>query len=135
MQAVERARVELETLRMRPPEVDTYIAKFQNLCHKAGYTAGSTEVIYLFLKGLPKPVLEDVVKGPQTTNFEELKERTIQVTRSQELLNNILKQQSHGNQSTPQPQFQPRGFQGGAFRGFQRFNMTFQNQRTNQNNF
>lgn len=73
----ERARVELETLKMHPPEINTYIAKFQNLCHEVGYITGSTKVTYLFLKGLPKAILEDIVKGPQTANFEELKERMI----------------------------------------------------------
>jgi hypothetical protein len=92
-QAAERARVALESLRMKAPEIDEYISKFEELCNKAGYTMGNTEVTYLFLKGLLKPILEDVVKGPQVGTYEDLKDRTIQVTRSQELLHNILKQQ------------------------------------------
>ena len=92
-QAAERARVALESLRMKAPEIDEYISKFEELCNKAGYTMGNTEVTYLFLKGLPKPILEDVVKGPQVGTYEDLKDRAIQVTRSQELLHNILKQQ------------------------------------------
>ena len=92
-QAAERARVALESLRMKAPEIDEYISKFKELCNKAGYTMGNTEVTYLFLKGLLKPILEDVVKGPQVGTYEDLKDRTIQVTRSQELLHNILKQQ------------------------------------------
>ena len=63
-QAAERARVALELLRMKAPEIDEYISKFEELCNKPGYTMGNTEVTYLFLKGLPKPILEDVVKGP-----------------------------------------------------------------------
>ena len=92
-QAAERARVALESLRMKAPEINEYISKFEELCNKAGYTMGNTEVTYLFLKGLPKPILEDVVKGPQVGTYEDLKDRAIQVTRSQELLHNILKQQ------------------------------------------
>ena len=92
-QAAERARVALESLRMKAPEIDEYISKFEELCNKAGYTMGNTEVTYLFLKGLPKPILEDLVKGPQVGTYEDLKDRAIQVTRSQELLHNILKQQ------------------------------------------
>jgi hypothetical protein len=81
-QAPERARVALEALKMKPPLIDEYIAKFEDLCRKAGYTVGSSEVTYQFLKGLPKHILEDVVKGPQTGDFIELKQRAIQVTRS-----------------------------------------------------
>ena len=83
IQAAERARVALESLRMKAPEIDKYISKFEELCNKAGYTMGNTEVTYLFLKGLPKPILEDVVKGPQVGTYEDLKDRAIQVTRSQ----------------------------------------------------
>ena len=69
-QVAERARVALESLRMKAPEIDEYILKFKELCNKAGYTMGNTEVTYLFLKGLPKPVLEDIVKGPHVTGLE-----------------------------------------------------------------
>ena len=138
-QAPERARVALESLKMKPPLIDEYIAKFEDLCRKAGYTVGSSEVTYQFLKGLPKHILEDVVKGPQTGNFTELKQRAIQVTRSQELLNNILKQQSSNTTYIPRPQFQPQGFRGGTFVNFQRNfqgnpNRTFSNQQ-NPNRF
>ena len=92
-QAAERARVALESLRMKAPEIDEYISKFEELCNKAGYMMGNTEVTYLFLKGLSKPILKDVVKGPQVGTYEDLKDHAIQVTRSQELLHNILKQQ------------------------------------------
>jgi hypothetical protein len=103
-QAAERARVALESLRMRTPEIDEYTSKFEELCNKASYTTGNTEVMYLFLKGLPKPILEDIVKGPQVGTYKDLKDCTIQVSRSQELLHNILKQE--GGQMT-HPQFIP----------------------------
>ena len=106
-QAAERARVALESLRMKAPEIDEYISKLEELCNKAGYTMGNTEVTYLFLKGLPKPILEDVVKGPQVGSYKDLKDCTVQVTRSQELLHNILKQQSSQTGQTTWPQFIP----------------------------
>ena len=102
-QAPERARVALEGLKMKPLLIDEYIAKFEDLCRKAGYTVGSSEVTYQFLKGLPKHILEDVVKGPQTGDFIELKQCAVQVTRSQELLNNILKQQNSNTTYIPRP--------------------------------
>ena len=76
-QAAERARVALESLRMRAPEINEYILKFEELCNKAGYTMGNTEVTYLFLKGLPKSILEDIVKGPQVGSYEDLKDHAI----------------------------------------------------------
>jgi hypothetical protein len=106
-QAAERARVALESLRMKAPEIDKYISKFEELCNKAGYMMGNTEVTYLFLKGLPKPILKDVVKGPQVGSYKDLKDCTIQVTRSQELLHKILKQQGGQVGQTTQPQFIP----------------------------
>jgi hypothetical protein len=79
---------------MKALEINEYISKFEELCNKAGYMMGNTEVTYLFLKGLPKSILEDVIKGPQVGSYEDLKDCTVQVTRSQELLHNISKQQS-----------------------------------------
>ena len=92
---------------MKAPEIDEYISKFEELYNKAGYTMGNTKVMYLLLKGLPKPILEDVVKGPQVGSYEDLKDHAIQVTRSQELLHNILKQQGGQTGQTTRPQFIP----------------------------
>ena len=50
-QAAERARVALESLRMKAPEIDEYISKFEELCNKAGYTMGNTEVTYVTATG------------------------------------------------------------------------------------
>jgi hypothetical protein len=140
-QAAERAQVALESLRMKAPEINKYILKFEELCSKAGYTMGNTEVTYLFLKGLPKSILEDVVNGPQVGSYEDLKDRAIQVTRSQELLYNILKQQGGQSGQTTQPQFIPQNFNNGNFRhpshpidlGYHANNYTPSYQRPNGN--
>ena len=140
-QAAERARVALESLRMKAPEIDGYISKFEELCNKVGYTMGNTEVTYLFLKGLPKPILEDVIKGPQVVTYKDLKDHTIQVTRSQELLHNILKQQGGQTGQTTRPQVIPRSFNNGGFRsppcpnysGYHANNYTLNYQRNNGN--
>ena len=140
-QAAERARVALESLRMKAPEINKYISKFEELCNKAGYTMGNTEVTYLFLKGLPKPILEDIVKGPQVGSYEDIKDCAIQVTRSQELLHNILKQQGSQTGQTTQPQFIPQSFNNGGFcgpphsdyLGYHANNYTPNYQRNNEN--
>ena len=140
-QAAERARVALESLRMKAPEIDEYILKFEELCNKAGYMMGNTEVTYLFLKGLPKPILEDVIKGPQVGSYEDLKDHAIQVTRSQELLHNILKQQGGQAGQTTRPQFIPQNFNNRGFcsspcldySGYRANNYTPNYQRNNRN--
>ena len=140
-QAEEQARVALESLRIKAPEINEYISKFEELCNKVGYIMGNMEVTYLFLEGLPKPILEDVIKGPQVGSYEDLKDRAIQVTRSQELLHNILKQQGGQTGQTTQPQFIPWLFNNGGFcsspcpdySGYRRNNYTLNYQRNNGN--
>jgi len=86
---------------------------------------GNSEVTYMFLKGLPKSLLEDVLKAPQAADYPATKERAIQATRTQQLLQSILRQCPQVNQTgqTYKPPFIPRGgFRGGAFENFQRNN-------------
>jgi len=85
-QATDRARTELESLVMKIPYIDEYISKFEDLCRKSNYMMGNSEVTYMFLKGLPKSLLEDVLKAPQAVDYPALKERAIQATRTQQLL-------------------------------------------------
>ena len=110
---------------MKIPYIDEYISKFEDLCRKSNYMTGNSEVTYMFLKGLPKSLLEDVLKAPQAVDYPALKERAIQATRTQQLLQNILQQRPQTNQTGQGyiPPFIPRaGFQGGAFGNFQRNN-------------
>jgi len=120
-QAADRARTELESLTMKIPYIDEYISKFEDLCCKSNYMTGNSEVTYMFLKGLPKSLLEDVLKAPQAVDYPALKERTIQATRTQQLLQNILRQCPQANQvgQGNRPPFIPHGgFRGGAFGNF-----------------
>ena len=63
-QSADRACAELENLTMKIPYIDEYISKFEELCQKSGYLTGNAEVTYMFLRGLPKSLLEDVLKAP-----------------------------------------------------------------------
>src|SRR6266850_749214 len=86
---------------------------------------GNAEVTYMFLRGLPKSLLEDILKAPQAVDYPATKEHAIQATRTQQLLQNILRQRPQGNQmgQTYRPPFIPQsGFQGGVFGNFQCFN-------------
>jgi hypothetical protein len=56
--------VQLEGLRMRFPEINTYIVKFKELARQAGYTTGNRETMHTFIKGLMLSVMEEVLKPP-----------------------------------------------------------------------
>jgi len=110
---------------MKMPYIDKYISKFEELCRKSAYMTGNAEVTYMFLRGLPKSLLEDVLKAPQAVDYPATKERAIQATRTQQLLQNILCQcpQTHQTAQTYRPPFIPQsGFRGGVFGNFQHFN-------------
>src|SRR6266850_2974312 len=91
-QAANRARAELENLSIKMPYINEYISKFKELCCKSAHMMGNAEVTYMFLRGLPKSLLEDILKAPQAADYPATKEWAIQATRTQQLLQNILRQ-------------------------------------------
>jgi len=88
-QQQQRARLDLDNCRMKFPEIDQYIAKFEDLARLAGYTVGNEETINFFLKGLSQSVLEDVMKPPFATTYNDIKDRTIQTTKAKQLIEGI----------------------------------------------
>jgi len=86
-----RARGKIERCTMRFPEIDDYIARFEDLSHIAGYDANSGAVFQLFTKGLPDDILKDVLASPTPTTYVDLKDKAISATRSKVLINNILR--------------------------------------------
>ena len=119
-----RARAELKNLKIKMPEIDKYISEFEDLVRRAGYQTGNTEVMELFMAGLPTSILKDVMQEIPH-NYEELKQRAVNCTRSSVLVYNILQgrkdgqpirgfqQNQRNNQQTPRP-FTPQ-----FYRGFQ----------------
>ena len=104
-----RARADLKNLKMKMPEIDKYISEFEDLICRAGYQTSNTEVMELFMAGLPTSILKDVMqKIPH--NYKELKLCAVNCTHSSVLIYNILQGRKDGQ----------------SFRGFQ------QNQRNNQ---
>jgi Retrotransposon gag protein len=69
----DKAQSELESLTMRFPEIDQYIARFEDLSNKVGYVLGHKEVIHLFIRGLPQSILPDVVKTPLDVDYATYK--------------------------------------------------------------
>ena len=55
----QRARNELEVLKMKWPHIDQYTMDFEKLMREANYRRGTPEAIQMFLKGLPCSVQTD----------------------------------------------------------------------------
>jgi len=105
---------------MKFPEIDQYIAKFEDLAQLAGYTVGNEETINFFLKGLSQSVLEDVMKPPFTTTYNDIKDWAIQTTKAKQLIKGIRARRNYPSTRTfqntfgtqqPRPRFFNRGNQ------------------------
>jgi hypothetical protein len=101
---------------MHFPDINKYIAKFEELARQVGYTTGNSKMIHMFIKGLTPTVMEDVVKPLHAQEYHAIKQKAIECTWLRVLLDNILKARQPGGQ----------GFQGGVFRGFQQGGMQWQ---------
>jgi len=116
-----RARGEIEHCTMKFPEIDDYIARFEDLARIAGYDANSGTVFQLFTKGLPDDILKEVLTSPTPQTYVKLKEKAISSTRSKVLINNILRARN--------PNRGTGGFNRGVFNTFPRPS-NFQRPRT-----
>ena len=119
-QCEDRARIKIENLHTKFPDINEYISQFEEMARQAGYTQGSPETTQLFLKGLTKSVLEDVLKPPFPHGYQAIKERAIESTKSKQLIDSIINRCPNQGGSTGSFQ-RPNngGFQGGAFWNFQ----------------
>ena len=74
-QKTERARVSLKQLKFIFPNIDQYIAEFEELCHQAQYTQGNPEVTRMFLDGFSdsEVILKDVMREPRPKNYHQVK--------------------------------------------------------------
>jgi len=106
---------------MKFPEIDNYIARFEDLSRIAGYDANSGAVFQLFTKGLPDDILKEVLTSPTPTTYIDLKDKAISATRSKVLINNILWARN--------PNRGTGGFNHGVFNTFPR-PVNFQRPRT-----
>ena len=107
---MQRSRQQLEKLRFKFPDIDQYIADFEDLANLSGYTVGNDETINLFLKGFEnaKDLLHGILAPPLLTTYYDLKTRAINVTKSCQLINAIQRNAPGGyNYFPPRP---PRPF-------------------------
>ncbi len=89
-QADSTARKELTHLKMRFPDIDSYIADFEQTVRKALYHLGSHEMNQQFLSGLPRDVAEDVMRYPTPITYQEHTEKALASVRSKVLLQNVF---------------------------------------------
>jgi hypothetical protein len=122
----QRARMEIEKLTMRYPLIDQYISKFEDLARLANYNLRSGEIFNLFLKGLPTNVLQQTMTFPTPPNYNLLKEKAIEVTKSLQLIDAIK-----GNQNRL-PITTNQGYRPPFQRNFNNFGRTNQGQYNNQ---
>jgi Retrotransposon gag protein len=59
-----RAQEELKHLTMCNNEIDLYIAKFKKLAQNANYNTGNEETVQIFMEGLNKETLQDILRVP-----------------------------------------------------------------------
>jgi hypothetical protein len=129
-QCATRARTDLKCLMLKFPEIDDYIAKFEDLARLADYH-GDNELFDLFLQGLPGNILSELLTAPIPQNYVELKQKAVNVIHSKVLVNDILRGRNTG-QNNPFRGNQPFWFgQNQPNRGFQapRSQQPFQQQR------
>ncbi len=91
-------RQQLEKLRFKFPDIDQYIADFEDLANLSGYTVGNDKTINLFLKGFEHThdLLHRILVPPLLTTYYDLKTRAINITKSRQLINLIQRNSSGG---------------------------------------
>ena len=110
-QKAQRARIELQTLKMTWPEIDEYISKFESIAHKAGYNPVDHNTMQQFLQGLPQSIGQKVLEDTMVETYEQMKKKAISVTALQCIINTLYKQPTRNTppRSSFQTNWQTRG--------------------------
>ena len=82
-QKAQRARIELQMLKMTWPEIDEYISKFKSITHKAGYNPVDHNMMQQFLQGLPQSIGQKVLEDTTVETYDQMKKKAISITASQ----------------------------------------------------
>jgi hypothetical protein len=108
-----RARNQLKQLKFKYPDIDGYIANFEDLMVHTGYNLAFKEAINLLLKGFSKNrnLLDKVFTPPVPTAYGAMKRCLVAIVKLMQLVNLIAQNapdfQRFSNNSS-QPCFQPR---------------------------
>jgi hypothetical protein len=85
------------------------MSKFEELAQQANYMARNPKTRQIFLRGLPRNILEDVIKAGAPPTYQDLKQRTIDVVQAHQTIDNILKWRSTMI-SAPSAPFHPNNY-------------------------
>ena len=102
-QKAQRARIELQMLKMTWPEIDEYISKFKSIAHEAGYNPADHNTMQQFLQGLPQSIRQKVLEDTTAEMYDQMKKKVISITTSQCIINALYKQPTR---NTPRSNFQ-----------------------------
>ena len=91
-QKAQRARIELQTLKMTWPEIDEYISKFESIAHEASYNPADHNTMQQFLQGLPQSIRQKVLEDTTVKTYKQMKKKAISVMASQHIINTLYKQ-------------------------------------------
>jgi hypothetical protein len=91
-QAPLQARKQLEGLFIKGDKINQYIAKFEELLQDTGYTTGNPELQQIFLKGLPKHIIEDVLHIPYPQGYEQIKNKAIAAVEAYQAMQQLVGQ-------------------------------------------
>ena len=91
-QKAQRARIELQMLKITWPEIDEYISKFESITHEAGYNPADHNTMQQFLQGLPQSIGQKVIEDTTVETYEQMKKKAISITASQCIINTLYKQ-------------------------------------------
>ena len=92
LQKAQRARIELQTLKMTWPEIDEYIFKFESIMYEAGYNPADHNTMQQFLQGLPQSISQKILGDTMVETYDQMKKKAISVTASQHIINALYKQ-------------------------------------------
>jgi hypothetical protein len=87
------ARLELDKCKMWFPDMDQYISDFEDLVRQVGYTIGNEETIGFFLNGLTLSILDEVIRTPFPTTYNEYKTKAIEIIKGRQMIELIRARQ------------------------------------------
>ena len=88
-QKAQRARIELQMLKMTWPEIDEYISKFESITHEASYNPVDHNTMQQFLQGLLQSIGQKVLEDTTVETYKQMKKKAIGITASQWIINTL----------------------------------------------
>jgi hypothetical protein len=86
----EWARDKLKKLEIKKDNINAYMAKFEKLAQNANYNTGHAAMMQIFMKGLNKNTLKDILSPPQVKSYAAIKEKAILSIAVQKTIKHVL---------------------------------------------